>query len=116
MLPGNWDLFYRWNICNTLSTGIKPLRDYHDRFHPSITDPPKGEDSTDNKNCFCYLKSKESDEQTCPFLSLFKGLDVFRSKGAHCVRPCTTITCARYADHGKKWELLMLIQPFHFLK
>ena len=35
------------------------------------------------------------------FLSLFKGLDVFRSKGAHCVRLCTTINCSRYADQGK---------------
>ena len=74
-------------VCHTLSTGIKPLRPYH-RLFPSITDPPKGEDSTDNKNWFRYFTNvfKESDEQTCLFLSLFKGLDVFRSKGAHCVR------------------------------
>lgn len=75
------------NVCHTLSTGIKPLRHYH-RLLPSITDPPKGEDSTDNKYWFrCFTNVfKESDEQTCLFLSLFKGLDVFRSKGAHCVR------------------------------
>ena len=75
-------------VCHTLSTGIKPLRHYH-RLLPSITDPPKSEDSTDNKNWFRYFTNvfKESDEQTCLFLSLFfKGLDVFRSKGAHCVR------------------------------
>ena len=68
-------------VCHTLSTGIKPLRHYH-RLLPSITDPPKSEDSTDNKNWFRYFTNvfKESDEQTCLFLPLFKRLDVFRFK------------------------------------
>ena len=90
------------NVCHTLSTGIKPLRDYHIDSTLLLLNRPKVRTAPITKIGFVqFHKSKESDEQTRLFLPLFKRLDVFRFKGAHCVRLCTTINCARYADHGK---------------